>query len=153
MPSLAGCSGTLPTNARRASPSSATPSEVTALSLASDGDALAVGDSDGCVRLWSLFVAVERVRLTGHRGGVRSLRFSSDGSVLASGGSDTNVVLWDVVGEVGLCKLHGHRAAVMDLVLLDGSKSLASVSKDGVMKLWDVQSQVRFPPCKNERCT
>uniref|UniRef100_A0A7S0P2Q4 Small-subunit processome Utp12 domain-containing protein n=1 Tax=Calcidiscus leptoporus TaxID=127549 RepID=A0A7S0P2Q4_9EUKA len=124
-----------------AGPTTAVPAEVTALELAPDGDTLAVGDADGSVRLWSLFVAAERVRLTGHRGGVRSLRFSGDGALLASGGNDTSVVLWDVVGEAGVCKLRGHRAAVTDLLLLDGGQSLASVSKDGVLKLWDVPSQ------------
>ena len=115
--------------------------EVTALALSADGDTLAVGYSDGSVRLWSFKEGAERVALNGHRSAVTTLRFSADGALLVSGGHDTMVVIWDVVGEAGICKLRGHKGPVTDVCLLQGAHALATVSKDGMLKIWDLHTQ------------
>ena len=74
----------------------ATASETTALQLSPDGEAVAVGYSDGTVRLWPVagrepLLEEERVALSGHRSAVLCLAFAPDGSQLASGGADTLV--------------------------------------------------------------
>ena len=122
-------------NARAATP------EVTALALGGDGETLAVGHSDGTIRLWRLSDGEERTALAGHKGAVTALRFNGATTMLASGSHDTNVVVWDVVGEAGICRLRGHRDAVTDVCLLEGRQSVASVSKDGTLKLWDLDTQ------------
>jgi len=134
-------------------------SEATALELSPSGELLAVGYSDGSVRLWSMHGSegeaaaataapeTERVTLSGHRSAVLSLCFSADGAQLASGGNDTLVVLWDVVGEAGICKLRGHRGAVTGVCLLASLNALASVSKDGTLRIWDLDTQHCVQTC------
>ena len=121
--------------------STATPSEVTALELGSDGDTLAVGHADGSIRLWQLAEGNERLTLNGHKGAVNALRLNRSATLLVSGGRDTALVLWDVIAERGICRLRGHRDAVTDMCLLEAHHALASVSKDGTLRLWDLHTQ------------
>ncbi|EOD19547.1 hypothetical protein EMIHUDRAFT_209137 [Emiliania huxleyi CCMP1516] len=130
----------------------ATASETTALQLSPDGEAVAVGYSDGTVRLWPVagrepLLEEERVALSGHRSAVLCLAFAPDGSQLASGGADTLVVLWDVVAEAGVCKLRGHRGPVTGVAMIASLGALASVSKDGTLRLWDLHTQHCVQTC------
>jgi WD40 repeat protein len=62
-----------------------------------DGRCLAVGASDGSVRLVEVASGDERRRWDGHKGGVMKLLFSPDGALLASGSWDRTVLVWDVL--------------------------------------------------------
>src|SRR6185436_8625218 len=61
-----------------------------------DGRCLAVGASDGTVRLVELATGQERLRFEGHRRGVTKMLFSPDGTRLASGSWDRTILIWDV---------------------------------------------------------
>jgi hypothetical protein len=61
-----------------------------------DGRVLALGDSDGTLRLCLVGTGKELRRLPGHRNGITCLAFSADGKTLASGSWDTTVLVWDV---------------------------------------------------------
>ncbi len=64
-----------------------------------DGHTLAAGDpSTGIIRLVEVASGGERLRLTGHRGGVVSVAFAPDGRRLVSTGDDTNALVWDLEG-------------------------------------------------------
>ena len=89
---------------------------MTNLRTALAGDQLAVGHTDGNLRIWNLEQGTCEVTLRGHRGTISALRFSKDGTTLASGGRDTDIVMWDVPGEAGLYRLQGHSNEVTDLV-------------------------------------
>jgi WD40 repeat protein len=63
-----------------------------------DGSRLAVGRSDGSIRLWDTHtpgVVSEMLTLRGHRGPVTYLSLSRDGSRLTSTGADGDVRVWD----------------------------------------------------------
>jgi hypothetical protein len=61
-----------------------------------DGRCLAVGASDGSVRLVEVATGQERLRWEGHKRGVVKVLFSPDGTRLASGSWDRTILVWDV---------------------------------------------------------
>ena len=61
-----------------------------------DGRCLAVGASDGTVRLVEVATGLERHRWEGHKRGVVKVLFSPDGGHLASGSWDRTILVWDV---------------------------------------------------------
>ena len=61
-----------------------------------DGRCLAVGASDGTVRLLEVATGQERHRWQGHKQGVVKVLFSPDGTRLASGSWDRTILVWDV---------------------------------------------------------
>jgi WD40 repeat protein len=65
-----------------------------AVDFSADGATVAVGGSDGSVRLWDARDGRELVTLRGHNGSVDALDFRSDGSQLVSAGSDGTVRVW-----------------------------------------------------------
>ena len=70
---------------------------------------LAVGYSDGSVRLWDVGTREAEVTFTGHKTGVTCLAWDAAGLRLVSGSKDNTVIVWDVVAECGLARLQGHK--------------------------------------------
>jgi WD40 repeat protein len=68
--------------------------EYECIACSPEGTTLAIGHSDGEIRLWETAGGRLRRELVGHRMSVTSLAFSPDGKVLASGGADGTVRLW-----------------------------------------------------------
>lgn len=77
-------------------------SEVTCVELNPEETRVAVGYSDGVVRLWEIATATTVATFTGHKRAVTCLRFESEGALLVSGSKDTDVVVWDTVSQTGL---------------------------------------------------
>lgn len=140
--------------------------EVTCLARApGSSNQVAVGYSDGTVRIWDVERGSCEVTLSGHKTAVTgksasrqekserspthaadpmpcaALRYDKSGSMLASGSKDTDVVLWDVPGETGLFRLRGHTGQVTDLVFLSSRRKLVTASKDNLVKVWDLDTQ------------
>jgi WD40 repeat protein len=61
-----------------------------------DARCLAVGGSDGTVRIVEVASGQERVRWEGHKRGVVKVLFSPDGTRVASGSWDRTILVWDV---------------------------------------------------------
>eukprot|EP00898_Chlorokybus_atmophyticus_P008490 jgi/Chlat1/8642/Chrsp87S00661 len=141
-----------PLTAGASSATGAPVAEVTAMTHAPAGTQVAIGYSDGTVRVWDTVKGSCDVVLTGHKKAVTALRYNASGAILASGGSDTRVVLWDVAGEQGLARLQGHKDQITDLAFLhsdedrSNSTRLISSSKDSQLKrhaalqVWDLNT-------------
>ncbi|PAV70952.1 hypothetical protein WR25_20927 [Diploscapter pachys] len=116
----------------------------TCLKLSSDKKWLAIGYSDGAIRLYDRESENPPVVFMGHRKAVNCLEFSTDGLTLASGGKDCTIILWDIVAERGLYRLNGHKDSVTQLQFVRNDQILISSSKDSFVKFWSCASQSCF---------
>jgi WD40 repeat protein len=104
---------------------------------------VAVGYTNGIIRIYNYLNQNLVATLKGHRSMVASLRFHGDGVTLASGGADCDIVIWDLVSYTATARLRGHKDSVTGLVFLlaPGREGvghvqyIASVSKDTLLKV------------------
>ncbi|MYK20682.1 PQQ-binding-like beta-propeller repeat protein, partial [Candidatus Poribacteria bacterium] len=101
-----------------------------------DGSTLAVGFSDGTVKLWEVATGAVRKTFTGYPAYAPSMCFSPDGSILAIGGQG-GVYLWDVATGTGHSASTGHSAAFWLHFSPDGD-TLTTHTEDNNVHLWDV---------------
>ena len=99
---------------------------------------VAVGLSDGSLRLLDFTTAKVIGLVRRHTSAVLSVAFSHDGALLASGGADHSICFSNPDDGKIIAKLTGHKGAVLGLAFSPDSKILASVSADNTVKLWDV---------------
>lgn len=71
--------------------------ETTTLATSSDGKKLAVGYSDGTVRVWDRQSRECLLTLTGHSRSITCLTFHEH--FLVSGSADTDIIVWDIIAE------------------------------------------------------
>jgi U3 small nucleolar RNA-associated protein 12 len=99
---------------------------------------VAVGYTNGIIRVFSYLNQAIVATLKGHRSMVSSLCFQEDGVTLASGGADCDIVLWDLVSFTAICRLRGHKDSVTGIAFLLPQQRLpmlVSVSKDTLLKV------------------
>jgi len=119
--------------------------EVTCVSANPSGDLVAVGYSDGSIRLFSPDSGDEEVTFTGHRSAITCLAFDADGLRLASGSRDTVTIVWDVVGEQGIARLQGHKGPITSVAFLEERQGVVVTgSKDTTVKFWELSTQHCF---------
>ena len=129
-------------------------------------DKLAIGKSDGKIRLWDTTTGEKSFTLRGHAKKIEAnvlrqvpdpekiqalpppinndkpifaLAFSPDGTKLASGSNDATVRLWDTTSKDELSVLQGHTDEGWTTVLAfsEDGKMLASGGTDKTVQLWD----------------
>lgn len=120
-------------------------------------DLLAVGYTDGSIRIWDALSGQVVVSFNGHRSAVTHLQFDHEGSRLASGSRDTDIIVWNLLSETAEFRLRGHKDEITGLSFLrthavpqDGEEQqvqvqddieenyLLSTSKDALVKIWDL---------------
>ncbi|WP_158531615.1 MULTISPECIES: WD40 repeat domain-containing protein [unclassified Meiothermus] len=118
--------------------------------IAPDNRWLAVGGSDGLLRLWDLGAAREVRVFKGHTKYIRSVAYSPDGKWIASGSGDATVRLWDAVSgkELKNFKLAKSVWAVtfdtsgkhLLVIQLGGEAMLLDVASGKPLKRWQTSS-------------
>jgi len=114
-----------------------------ATAFSPDGRWLALGSSDGTVKLRSARKGKEIGPVGKHDHEVRGLAFRHDGRRLASAGNDGTVKVWDVSAPHTSLMVHTLQrsgAAVWSVAFSPDGRRLASVSGDDRLTLWDVET-------------
>jgi WD40 repeat protein len=118
---------------------------VRSVAFASDGRTVAVGGSDGKIRVWAVGRRGEPLVIPAHDGAVTSVAFSPRRRLLASAAGRT-IRLWDTgTGRSLVDPFRGHRAQVEALAFAPDGAWLVSAGNDAV-RLWrpDVGLSTRF---------
>jgi U3 small nucleolar RNA-associated protein 12 len=114
-------------------------------SAASGQPLVAIGYTDGRVRVFDYTSLQCKCTFVGHKSAVNSIAFSSSGLQLASGGADCEIVVWDIANEAGVFRLRGHRGAITKVAFMANREHLlVSSSKDTFVKFWDLRTQHCF---------
>ena len=109
--------------------------------LSKGGNELAVGYSDGKIRLFSFEATSCLAVLCGHKSEITALSFNLKSTLLASGGKDTAVIIWDVVNQAGLFRLLGHTGSITETLFIERENFIVTSSKDCLIKFWDLNIQ------------
>jgi cell division cycle 20-like protein 1 (cofactor of APC complex) len=121
--------------------------KVTSVSWMNGGQQLAVGSSDGYVRLWDAVHSSTGpiTEFAGHTGRVSCL--SWNGSTLSSGGRDHSIIHRDTrSGGNIITKLSAHNQEVCGLKWSPDGRELASGGNDNNLFVWQPQVQIGSKP-------
>ena len=113
---------------------------VLSVAFSPNGKLLALGDTNGEIRLYQVVDGQQILTCKGHTNWVVSLAFSPDGRTLASGSTDFTVKLWDVSTAQCLQTLQGHDNEVWSVAFSPDGNMLASASDDQTIKLWSIRT-------------
>jgi WD40 repeat protein/transcriptional regulator with XRE-family HTH domain len=113
---------------------------VVSVAFSPNGELLAMGDTNGEIRLYQVSDLKQLLSCKGHTNWVTSLAFSPNGSTLASASCDYIVKLWDLGTGQCLQSLDGHDDEVWSVAFSSDGNTLASGSVDHTIRLWDVST-------------
>lgn len=108
------------------------------------GTILALGHTDGRIRLLDGFSGRVLRILSGHLGGIRWLAFSPNDQILASCSEDKTIRLWEIGTGRKIPLIIGHDAAVHCIVFSSNGEVLASGTDDRTVRLWHVTTGRRM---------
>lgn len=110
------------------------------LALTPDGGALAVGASDGTVRLGDPSRACWSRSFRAHTSAIWSLAFSDDGRLVASSSRNSHTArVWEVATGRLLAEVDG-RTGWQSVALSPAGEMLATAGRDGVVRVWEVST-------------
>jgi WD40 repeat protein len=113
---------------------------ILSVAFSPNGELLALGDTNGEIRLYQVSDWKQLLTCKGHTKWVVSVAFSPDSRTFASSSTDYTVKLWDVSTGECLQALQGHDNEVWSVAFSPDGNTLASASDDQTMKLWSVQT-------------
>lgn len=123
-------------------------SGIASVAFSPDNTLLAVGDTEGTLRLWHAAIhQVDQITLEqpywslrGHMGSIMALAWDPQGHRLATGSEDYRLKLWDAQTGECLHTLSGHQKAVWDMAFSPDGTRLVSSSGDHTLKLWNTDT-------------
>ena len=117
------------------------PTSVTSLRVGPAARILAVGGTDGSVRLWALGSGKKRGTLRfGHVGHVDDIAFSPRATLVATASSDNTARVWRVRKAQPVSVLPGHTSFVNDVAFRADGFFVATAGRDGIARTWKVDN-------------
>lgn len=110
-----------------------------ATAVSPDNSHIAVGCSNGKLKVYTLPEGALIQDLSAHPNWVTTVAYSPDGQFLVSGGSDDKVRVWDRTGKL-LFTCADHKGDVTQVKVSPDSKWIISSGKDDVIKIWNAQN-------------
>ncbi|KAK9170825.1 G-protein beta WD-40 repeat [Cryptosporidium meleagridis] len=111
---------------------------------------IAVGYSDGSVRVWNISLKSVIHTFHGHGKNITALKFCRNGNYLSCGSFDTEVTLWDTFSGKGLFRYSGHLNEITDIEFVHKIKfwtkedSELNQNKTGNSNKGNANSDLRF---------
>ena len=119
-------------------------SQVLAVDISPDGQAMVTGTQDGHVRLWDTRSGALLFDLEGHTDAVNAVAISPDSRQALSGSADKTVILWDMTSGEQIRSFTGHGDGVSAVSFItDGRRALSgddSGTLPGELIVWDLAS-------------
>jgi WD40 repeat protein/predicted small lipoprotein YifL len=116
------------------------PTQLTGVRFSPDGSILAVGYTDGWIRVYSPF---NGEMLGVLNGSASALRFSPDGSLLAGGLLDGTVRIYELNQGRYFDLIGGHSDSVTSLAFSPDGRTLLSGGRDCRISIWDMDGRFR----------
>ena len=102
--------------------------DIKAVAYSKDSDTLAIGLSNGKIKLWDLKKKVSIGTLTAHTADISALSFAKKGTILISGAYDEKAIVWDVKKRAKIVELNGFERAAKTIKVLPKQNLVAIVS-------------------------
>jgi tetratricopeptide (TPR) repeat protein len=124
------------------------PSPASALAFSIGAEYLAVGATDGAVRVWQW--ANARGISTLRAGAVHAAALSADGQRLAAASGGGTAVVWDIAGGNQIVSFR-HTDTVLAVALSPDGTRLATGSIDKTARVWDIASRAELLRAPHDR--
>lgn len=103
-----------------------------------DGRILAIGDSNGLLKLWETSTGKEIEELEGHESLISDITFSHDDQFLISSSFDQRIIIWDVANGSQISTIEEFESQVNGIDLSPDGKWLATANQNGPVQIWDI---------------
>src|SRR5204863_4058922 len=103
------------------------------LDFSPDARALAAGEENGSIRIWSRATRRRCLEWNSGQGRIRGLAHSPDGSLLSSVGEDATLKLWELASGKELCSLAHEDGPLTSVTFTPDGKGLVTGTSRGTV--------------------
>ncbi|MCE9534160.1 MAG: WD40 repeat domain-containing protein [Planctomycetes bacterium] len=113
---------------------------INCLAFSSDGEWVAMGSTDGSVRIWD--IAKNERPLGGdmpvHQKGLGDLVFTPDKKTLITGDEEGEIKIWNLAKKEAVKTFVAHKGGLLAISMSPDGKRFVTVGQNGEMRLWSV---------------
>jgi WD40 repeat protein len=109
--------------------------------ISPSNDKVAVGCSNGKLKIYNIPSSTLAVDITAHSNWVTSVAYSPDGTKIVTGGSDDKVKIWSNTGTL-LFTCNGHAGDITCVKVTPDNNYVVSSSKDDKIKVWNISTGI-----------
>ncbi len=110
-----------------------------ATAISPANDKVAVGCSNGKMKIYNLSDGTLAHDVNAHANWVTTLAYSPNGNFIVTGGSDELVKIWSSTGSL-LFTCSGHTADIASVKITPDNNYVVSSSKDDLIKIWNIST-------------